>query len=327
MPNTRSAIRMQSLSDGTGANSGQGSETLVSVSTRFNPEEQDMQDADLVLAATDNVYFYTHRSTLLHDSSNGFGSILSGGTDAMIDEEVDVSQPMDTSDLIAAAPTVIAVGYASDVLNVVLHAIYGLSVLSYRPPPSILRAAIIALSDLGYQIDRLLVPHSEIYMLFLQAAATEPLQMYALAAQLSLEPLAVSVSTFTLAVPPSDITDEVAAQMGPSYLRRLFFLHLGRTDALKRLLYPPPAPHPVGPGLPTPDPSPPAQSCAPSNHQAVARIWAFASSAAVIDNHPNNLIQVLTPMSAQLPCVLCRQTLMDRVRKLVADWSAIKNTI
>lgn len=180
-----------------------------------------MQDADLVLAATDNVYFYAHRATLLRDSSNGFGGLLSGSFSAS-NEEVDVSQPMDTLDLIAAAPTIVTVKYVSDVLNVAMHAIYGLSVQSYRPPPSTLRAAIFALFDLGYHVDKFLVPHSEMYMLFLQAAAAEPLQMYALAAQFSLEPLAVSVSTFTLAVAPSEITDELATQMGPSYLRRLF---------------------------------------------------------------------------------------------------------
>ncbi|KAF8602881.1 hypothetical protein BDV93DRAFT_443356 [Ceratobasidium sp. AG-I] len=289
----------------------------IIVSTRFNPREEDIRGADLVLVSSDKIRFYVHQNTLLRQSSNHFGSLL---------PETIWAQPMDASDIVASLAFV-NVNYTADVLNVLLHAIYGFSVQSYKPSPAILRETIVALANLGFSIETFLVPHSELYMLYLQAAATEPLPMYALAAEHSLESLAVSVSTFTLSVSLSDLTDDLAEQIGPTYLRRLFFLHLGRTDALKRILYPPPASHPIASGLPSPHSSPSDQSCSPSNQQNVARIWAFACSSAVIDNHPNNLIRMLTPMSAQLPCILCGQTLMDRVRKLVSDWSDIKNTI
>lgn len=179
-----------------------------------------MQDADTVLVATDMVYFYSHRATLLCESSNHFGSLLLGmaGDQSM---EVDVSQPMDASDMVAS-PVFINVDYAADILNVLLHAIYGFSVQSYKPSPATLRATVAALANFGFHIERFLAPHSELYMLYLQAAATEPFPMYALAAEYSLESLAVSVSTFTLSVSLSDMTDDLAGQMGPTYLRRLF---------------------------------------------------------------------------------------------------------
>ena len=85
-----------------------------------------MQDADTVLVATDKVYFYSHRATLLRDSSNYFGSLLLGRNDDS-SREVDVTQPMDTSDMVASL-AFINVEHPADVLNVLLHALYGFSV-------------------------------------------------------------------------------------------------------------------------------------------------------------------------------------------------------
>lgn len=294
------------------AQGGTGDNTLVSISTRFNLESSDIQDSDLVLVSADKVYFYAHRATLLHDSSNSFGSLLS------LTEESE-SQGASSSATLGVAETrkFIITEYTSEVLNVVLHAIYKFSIQSYRPPPVALRAATNALSDLGFDLAHIFPPHSELFMLFLQAGVAEPLEMYALAAQFSLEQLAVAVSTFTLSVSPSNITDELAIQMGPIYLRRLFFLHLGRADALKRLLYPPPAPHPA-----FPDPN-----CGQETQSAVSRIWALACATVVVENNPNNLAAIFTPLSAQLTCSQCRQTLQERVTRLINDWSSVKCTI
>ncbi|CEL55925.1 hypothetical protein RSOLAG1IB_01938 [Rhizoctonia solani AG-1 IB] len=286
--------------------------TLISVSTRFNLESPDIQDSDLVLVAKDNVYFYAHRSILLLDSSNHFGSLIPGETDPGPS-----GGPGTVSSGLTTSHTFITTNYASDVLNVVLHAVYKFSVEGYRPSPSTLRETTHALSALGYNLNYIYAPHSELFMLFLQAGVAEPLDMYALAAQYVLEDLAVAVSTFTLSVSPSEITDELSVQMGPIYLRRLFFLHLGRADALKRLLYPPPIPHPT-----SPDPN-----CGPETHNAVSRIWALACANVVVENNPNNLASIFAPLSAQLQCVRCRQTLQERVATLINDWGSIKCTI
>ncbi|QRW18454.1 WD-40 repeat-containing protein [Rhizoctonia solani] len=273
-----------------------GDSTLISISTRFNLESPDIQDSDLVLVAKDNVYFYAHKSILLLDSSNRFGSLIPLGTNETQSQGID---------------------HTSEVLNVVLHAIYKFSVEGYRPSPATLRKSTHALSSLGYNLSYVYAPHSELFMLFLQAGVAEPLEMYALAAQYALEDLAVAVSTFTLSVSPSEITDELSVQMGPIYLRRLFFLHLGRADALKRLLYPPPIPH-------TSSPEP---NCGPETHNAVSRIWALACATVVVENNPNNLASIFAPLSAQLQCPRCRQTLQERVATLINDWGSIKCTI
>ncbi|KDN49879.1 hypothetical protein RSAG8_01944, partial [Rhizoctonia solani AG-8 WAC10335] len=289
--------------------------TLISISTRFNLESPDIQDSDLVLVATDKVYFYAHRSILLLDSSNCFGSLIPLSVDEAESQGGGESTALPSER--AEAHTFITTDYASDVLNVVLHSVYKFEVGGYRPSPSTLREATHALSFLGYNLSYIYVPHSELFMLFLQAGVAEPLEMYALAAQYALEDLAVAVSTFTLSVSPSEITDDLAVQMGPIYLRRLFFLHLGRADALKRLLYPPPAPHSA-----TPDPN-----CGPENQSTVSRIWALACATVVVDNNPSNLASIFTPLSAQLRCQRCRQTLQERVTTLISDWSSIKCTI
>ncbi|KAJ1308078.1 hypothetical protein OPQ81_002143 [Rhizoctonia solani] len=239
--------------------------TLISISTRFNLDSPDIQDSDMVLVSTDNVYFYAHKSILLLDSSNRFGSLIPLSADGT--ESRGGDSPTTLSLGLAGAHTFITTDYSSDVLNVVLHAIYKFAVGGYRPSPTTLRAATNALSLLGYDLNFVYAPHSELFMLFLQAGVAEPLEMYALAAQYALEDLAVAVSTFTLSVSPSEITDDLAVQMGPIYLRRLFFLHLGRADALKRLLYPPPTPHPADP------------NCGPETQSAVSRIWALAYGA------------------------------------------------
>ncbi|KAF8751720.1 hypothetical protein RHS01_08491 [Rhizoctonia solani] len=213
-----------------------GDSTLISISTRFNLESPDIQDSDLVLVAKDNVYFYAHKSILLLDSSNRFGSLIPLGTNET--QSQGIGGPTSVSSGLATAHTFIKTDHTSEVLNVVLHAIYKFSVEGYRPSPATLRKSTHALSSLGYNLSYVYAPHSELFMLFLQAGVAEPLEMYALAAQYALEDLAVAVSTFTLSVSPSEITDELSVQMGPIYLRRLFFLHLGRADALKRLLYP-----------------------------------------------------------------------------------------
>ncbi|KAG8722838.1 hypothetical protein FRC08_007786 [Ceratobasidium sp. 394] len=290
-------------------------DALVSISTRFHLGERDMQDADLVLFATDNVFFYAHRSTLLRESSNQFGGFVPETNEDPM-EEVDVSEPMAGLDL-GASPLLIVVPYPADVLNVVLHLVYGFPVQRYQPSASVLRAVLPALQALGYNIHAFVTPHSELFMLLVQAAAVDPLPMYALAAQYAIEPLAVAISTLTLSGPLSDITDELAQQMGPIYLKRLFFLHLGRTDALKRLLLPPPVPHLPSPGA----------DCDLDAQKSLARAWALACAYVVVDGRPDTLASSLVPLGAHLRCVLCRRSMEERVAALVNGWNAIKCTI
>ncbi|QRW16074.1 hypothetical protein RhiXN_04075 [Rhizoctonia solani] len=278
-----------------------GDNALVSISTRFHMGERDMQDADIVLFSTDNV-------EPIWGVTNG---------ERRMDEEVDVSKPMAGLDLTAPTPTLVVVPYPADVVNVILHLIYGFPVQRYQPPASVLRQVLPALVALGYNLHAFVTPHSELFLLLVQAAASNPLPMYTLAAQHSLEQLAVAISPFTLSGPLSDITDEMAQQMGPIYLKRLFFLHLGRTDALKRLLLPPPVPHPLTPGF----------ECDVDAQKALARAWALACAYVVVEGRPDSLAASLIPLGAHLRCSLCRRSMEERVNSLLSGWNAVKCTI
>lgn len=190
-------------------------------STRFNPSEKDMLDADLRLVSSDGVHFYVHRNILVRHSSNHFGSLLPE-TNWGLEMELEMFQFLNTSELDVTTPAVIGMKYSAEVLSIVLHAIYQLSVQAYSPSPATLRAAIIALSQLGFDLNDIFSPESELFKLFVRAAEAEPLPMYAIAAHYSLESLAVSASAYTLDTPPSKISDELAVEMGAIYLKRLF---------------------------------------------------------------------------------------------------------
>jgi hypothetical protein len=88
----------------------------------------------------------------------------------------------------------------------------------------------------GVRLPGPIVPGNPIYNAILNIALVSPLDGYALACMHNLEQLAVQISHHLLSTPLHELTDELCRQMGPTYLRRLFFLHLGRSERLKLLL-------------------------------------------------------------------------------------------
>lgn len=98
--------------------------------------------------------------------------------------------------------------------------------------------------------------------------------MYTLAAQHGLEQLAVAVSPFLLSFDLAALTDDFVGRMGAVYLRRLVFLHLGRSAALKRLLSPPLDYH-------TPD-----DACGAEEHDALMNAWSVAIAPLAWDARP-----------------------------------------
>ncbi|CAE6464505.1 unnamed protein product [Rhizoctonia solani] len=262
----------------------------VSISSRFNLEAWDMQDADVLLLTPDQVFFYTHRSVLLRGSSNFFGGLF---VDDVADNtrEVDVSQPM--SDL-SLEPKLVPVNIPSDVLNVVLLALYEFPIQKFAPSNEALREVILTLTSLGYDPSDIACPRSELFSLLLKSAAADPLRMYAAAAQCSFESLAVSTSALTLRTPLHEITDELARQMGPVYLRRLFFLHLGRADALRRIVLPLPNLHPPGTN----------DRCNAETQKGVQRAWTLASAYIIAQSYPgdvNGVVSLLVMSSTSSP--------------------------
>ena len=232
---------------------------LVSVSTTFFPGAQNHAlPPDLVLLSSDSVFFYVHTHVLLAASDNSFNSLLPPSSKAR-------PSPMGH---------VVLVPETSTVLNVVIHAVYDMSCSHYSPSFDSLAAALIAMNTYGISLRTHIAPTTPLHTLLLSLAPLYPLELYTLAASYDLYDLAVPTSAYLLSFSLASLTDEIAERIGPRYLKRLFFLHFGRADALKRLLLPPPHPHP-----PTP-------ACDYSEQKKLTRAWALASAYLAWDARP-----------------------------------------
>ena len=216
----------------------EGDESSISISisaTFFAGASQD--PTDVILLTTDNVYFYVHSPRLLQHSNNSFGGLLT-----------DISTPL-------------LIVETSEVANLAFHALYGLDPSSYVPIPAVLLRAFNMLILYGIEPSLVLVPNGPFYNAVVGLGAKHPLQTYSLAASFKLEALAVEVSRHSLATPLHTITDDIAQAMGPAYLRRLVFLHLGRTERLKELMMQPPTAHE------------PSTDCSENDQKRLQREW------------------------------------------------------
>ncbi|KAG5343079.1 hypothetical protein C0989_000069 [Termitomyces sp. Mn162] len=271
--------------------------TLVSVSTTFYPGAQ-LQSVlpDIVFLSSDAVFFYVHSHRLFQASSNAFHSLLP-------------AQAKDTD-------SVIDVPEVSAVLNIILHVIYDMSCAHYSPSFSQLVSAVKRLSYFGIDPKSSIIPNTHIYSLILSHAPLRPLELYTLSANYDLYDLAVATSSHLLSFPLSSLTDEMAQAIGAVYLKRLFFLHFGRSDALKRILLSPPHPHP-----PTP-------SCDFSDQKKLTRAWALASAYLAWDARPDlstsTMESALRPLEEHLVCEDCKAALQTRIRTLVVQWAMVK---
>jgi len=213
------------------------------------------------------VFFYVNSPILLSASQNSFNSLLPIRTPP-------TPSPLNPISTLDTDQSILPIPEPSDVLNVVLHTIYNLSCAHYSPSLPTLSEALKALVTYGVPLNAYITPSTPLFTTLLSHAPASPLEIYALAAQHSLESVAVSASPHLLSYPLSSLPDELAAQMGPVYLKRLFFLHLGRSEALKRLLLPPPHPHA------------PTQECDFTEQKKLTRAWALASAYLAWDARP-----------------------------------------
>ena len=209
---------------------------------------------------TDNVFFYVNSHLLLAASENRFRELLPTSR-----------QPSNA----------IPVPENSTVLNIVLHSIYDMSCRHYSPSFAAIITAVNRLPVYGISPKKRVAPSTQLFSLLLTHAPLYPLELYALAASHDLYDLAVSASSHLLSFPLASLTDEMAQYIGPIYLKRLFFLHFGRSDALKRVLLPPPHPHP-----PTP-------FCDFAEQKKLTRAWALASAYLAWDARPGKKISKL----------------------------------
>ncbi|KAJ3506043.1 hypothetical protein NLJ89_g7096 [Agrocybe chaxingu] len=202
-------------------------------------------------------FFYVHSHVLLAASENGFRGLLPAPPPSSEGQDPILNVPDN-----------------STVLNVVLHTVYDMSCAHYSPSFATLVTAVNRLPVYGVSPRPHIAPTTPLFSLLLSHAPLHPLELYALAASYDLYDLAVSTSSHLLSFPLASLTDEMAEHIGPVYLKRLFFLHFGRSDALKRVLLPPPRPH-----APTP-------FCDFTEQKKLTRAWALASAYLAWDARP-----------------------------------------
>jgi hypothetical protein len=235
-----------------------GDDHNVLVSTTFFPGARGFgSDSDLILVPSDSVYFYLHSRVLLGASENGFNSLLP------------VPSP-ETTDYFGPGP-ILAVPEHSSVFNIVLHAIYDMSCVQYSPSLDTLIDAVNALKTYGVAPKNVITPGTPLYNILLTHATSRPLDLFAFASQNDLDPLAVAASASLLSFSLSTISDEMAKRIGPIYLKRLFFMHLGRAEALRKILLPPPYPHT------------PTLACDSKQQNNLTRAWTLASASLAWD--------------------------------------------
>ncbi|KAG8926533.1 hypothetical protein FRC02_008817 [Tulasnella sp. 418] len=341
--------------------------TLIMLSTTFFPGADIGQgglSADIVLHSADSVFFYVHRAVLQAASSNGFN----GHLNTMKLPLPSKLQPQNTAFPVAVAshpsfiqsplitppdeslqdnteqdllqvdstplPTIIALPEHSTIINIVLHLLYKLSCERYNPTLGTIAKLFPLLTKYGLSASDLIAPISDIPRILLSYAPIEPIEVYAIAAANGLHSLAVLASQYTLTVPLWSMTDVQANAMGPIYLKRLMFLHMGRAEALKRVLTAPPEYH-----VPT-------ETCTLDSQKAVTRAWSLATayvlhgaqgtivdSSSLTSGHQLQgvsttlLDTVFSPLVQNVGCPACKESLRTRISALVHDWSLVKSTI
>ncbi|KAH8106005.1 hypothetical protein BXZ70DRAFT_1004294 [Cristinia sonorae] len=277
------------------------STTIISVSTTFFPAANiGPFPPDLIFLSSDSVFFYVHSHQVLGASENGFQSLL---------------PPKIRKGHEDVGP-VIALSEHSAVLNVILHAIYNMTCSHYSPDVDTVTAAVDALHKYGIPVTKYVTPSTPLFQLILALSPLAPIEMYTLAGAYDLHNLAVPISSHLLAFSLPNVTDELAQRMQPIYLKKLFFLHLGRIDALKRLLLPPPQPH-----APTP-------TCDFTEQKSLTRAWALASAYLAWDARPDlstsSIESALRPLGNHLTCEICQSNLTKRIKQLISQWAVVK---
>lgn len=165
----------------------------------------------------------------------------------------------------------------SNVLNVILHMAYNISCAWYCSSLNTIATAIGTLPAYGLDA-KLILPSTPLYAVLLYHAHLSPLEIYTLAAHYGLDELAISTSAHLLSFSLCTLTDKCVEAMGPVYLRRLLFLHLGRVDALKRVIRSPPIGH-----SPTP-------VCNLADQKKLAAAWILAAAYLSYELNPGQLL-------------------------------------
>lgn len=230
---------------------------LASTSVSFPPSDI---SSDIAILSTDNVLFYAHSCMIPAGIKTNFNSVS--------------NNPSELKGTMKSVP-IFGLPEPSDVINVVLHALYNKSCAEFDLSDTTLARVVEFLATNHVPLDTLLSPATYLHQLFLERARNSPLLFYSLAAKHDLYNLASPISSLLLAHSVMDISDDYAQMMGPRYLKRLIMLHCHRMQELKRLLALPPSTHDG------------TKSCTVEQQQAMVRAWAFTSAHIVMYEGPS----------------------------------------
>ncbi|KAH9944109.1 uncharacterized protein BXZ73DRAFT_96606 [Epithele typhae] len=277
--------------------------SALTVSTVFHPMLLlDELAPNFIFLATDGVHFYVHTHHILAVSMNRMGMLL----------------PTDVPAVVLGPRPFARIPHPSEVVNIMLHVIYGLPCLQYAPTLETTEAALEALHlQFDVVIQMHAVPPLPLYQLVLSYAPFRPLEAYAVAAHYALDELAVAASGHLLAFDLSQVSDDAACKMGPVYLKRLFLLHRSRLAALRDILFRPPREHA------------PNKGCTMEQRQQLTRAWAIPVARLAWEALPsvstNALQSLLEPMALAVTCPDCAEMLQQRVQEVVYEWAAVKH--
>jgi hypothetical protein len=164
-------------------------------------------------------------------------------------------------------------------LSIIFHTIYNISCSPFSPSLDDVAHAINRMEEYGLTPSSLIRGGTHLYVyLMSQHAPFSPLELYTIAARHRIERLAVDVSSHLLGLDLSRITDDLATAMGSSYLRKLFFMHQGRLERLKKILIKPPGFHENV-----------AVDCDRQRQAVLKRQWALTVSSLVWEAKPGML--------------------------------------
>lgn len=209
-------------------------------------------NSDLIMLTSDHVCFYLDSATIRAATNNDFSGILSDFCSG------DRTESGVT--LIFTAPE------TSDVFTMIVCVIYGMPFAEYDPSFKILDEAIGAMQAYGIPLEIVLAPDAPLSEILLTHKERHAIELYALAAHYGIDHLAVAASFFLLSFQLSSLTDEMAVRIGALYLKRLFFMHLGRAEALRSLLFPPPYPHEE------------SMACSRADQMVLTRAWSLTAT-------------------------------------------------
>ncbi|TCD64175.1 hypothetical protein EIP91_004447 [Steccherinum ochraceum] len=279
-----------------------------SISTAFHADFLlDDSIPDVVLISSDHVLFYAHQTFLLSASDNHFAGLL----------DIDAIGTVAGS---TAGSLSVVVPTGSTLFNVVLHTIYGLSCQQFQPPLDVLLQAVQTLKTFGIAVDQFLARDTPLYDHIVAESPPVPIEVFLVAAEHKLDALAVATSAHLHSLVLSQVTDEMAERMGPTYFKRLMSLHLERTGYLGKLLMVAPTHHED------------TAECGKAQRKEFDQAWALAVGNLMWTVRPDipadELRSTLSSIEQHAKCNECKRSLHARVHDIVVNWSTnAKQTI